>query len=57
MAAFLAKVPALVAARAVLPNPVKLWPGGLDGVRDGLQYMREGRNSAEKIVYRLVEED
>ena len=53
MAQFLTKVPALVSAGAIKPNPVKLWPGGLDAINDGLQYMREGKVSAEKIVYRL----
>ena len=53
MAAFLKKVPDLVKSGAVKPNPVKLWDGGLDAVNDGLQYMRDGKNSGEKIVYRL----
>ena len=53
MAAFLKKLPTLVKDGAVKPLPIKLWEGGLQGVPDGLQYMREGRVSAEKIVYRV----
>lgn len=56
MASFLEKVPGLVSSGAIKPNPVKLWEGGLESVNDGLQYMREGKNSGEKIVYRLVKE-
>ena len=53
MASFLTKLPELVKSGAVKPNPIKLWPGGLDSVNDGLQFMREGKVSAEKIVYRI----
>ncbi|KAJ3529769.1 hypothetical protein NM688_g7808 [Phlebia brevispora] len=53
MAQFLKKVPELVRAGKIRPNPVKLWEGGLESINDGLQYMFDGRNSAEKIVYRI----
>jgi len=53
MAAFLKKLPELVSSGSIQPNPIKLWAGGLENITDGLQYMREGKNSAEKIVYRL----
>ena len=53
MAAFLKKLPKFVKDGAVKPLPIKLWEGGLQGVPDGLQYMREGKVSAEKIVYRI----
>ena len=53
MADFLKKLPTLVQDGAIKPLPVKLWEGGLNAIPDGLQYMREGRVSAEKIVYRL----
>ncbi|RPD66608.1 GroES-like protein [Lentinus tigrinus ALCF2SS1-7] len=54
MAAFLKKLPQLVRDGAIKPKlPIKLWEGGLEAVQDGLQYMREGRVSAEKIVYRV----
>ena len=55
MAAFLKKVPGFVSSGAVRPNPIKLWPGGLEGVSGGLQYMREGKHSGEKIVYKIVD--
>ncbi|KAI0748384.1 GroES-like protein [Daedaleopsis nitida] len=53
MAAFLKKLPKLVQDGAVKPLPIKLWEGGLAAVPDGLQHMREGKVSAEKIVYRV----
>ncbi|KAI0921151.1 hypothetical protein AcW1_004772 [Taiwanofungus camphoratus] len=53
MAVFLKKVLGLVSAGAIKPNLVKLWEGGLDSIKDGLQYMREGKNSGEKIVYKV----
>ncbi len=53
MVAFLKKLPQLVRDGAVKPLPTKLWEGGFDGIHAGLQYMREGKVSAEKIVYRL----
>ena len=53
MAAFLAKLPQLVKDGLAKPLPIKLWEGGFAAVPDGLQYMREGKVSAEKIVYRV----
>ncbi|KZT71136.1 GroES-like protein [Daedalea quercina L-15889] len=50
---FLKKLPMIVQNGLLLPNPVKLWEGGLHSIADGLQYMREGKVSGEKIVYRL----
>jgi hypothetical protein len=37
----------------VKANPVKLWPGGLSAIPDGLEYLRQGKASGEKIVYAL----
>ena len=46
------KLPKWVEDGVVKPHPrTKVWPGGLNGIQEGLQYMREGKNSAEKIVY------
>ena len=56
MAAFLLKVPGFVQRGEVSPNPVKVWPGGLEGVEGGLQWMREGRVSGVKVVYRVRDE-
>ncbi|KAL1947847.1 hypothetical protein VTO73DRAFT_13571 [Trametes versicolor] len=53
MARFLKKVPRLVKDGVVKPPAIKLWEGGLEAIPDGLQYMREGKVSAEKIVYRV----
>ena len=53
MVQFLKKLPALVKEAKIKPLPIKLWEGGLAAVPDGLQYMREGKVSAEKIVYRV----
>ena len=53
MAAFLTKLPQLVKDGLVKPLPIKFWERGLTAVPDGLQYMREGKVSAEKIVYRV----
>ena len=53
MAQFLQKVPELVESGQISPNPTKLLQGGLEGINAGLQYMMEGKNSGEKIVYRV----
>jgi len=53
MANFLKKLPDLVSSGAIKPNPVKKWEGGLEAIVDGLQYMRDGKVSGEKIVYTL----
>ena len=52
-AAFLKKLPQLVQEGVVKPLPIKVWEGGLKAIPDGLQWMREGNVSAQKIVYRL----
>ncbi|KAH9938113.1 chaperonin 10-like protein [Fomitopsis serialis] len=54
MAQFLSKTPELVASGKVQPNPVKLLEGGLNAVSEGLQYLRDGKNSGEKLVYRVA---
>jgi len=33
--------------------PLKHWPGGLDGVLDAVNYVRDGNVSAEKLVLTL----
>ena len=53
MVQFLRKLPQLVQDGSVKSLPVKFWDGGLGAISDGLQFMREGKVSAEKIVYRL----
>lgn len=51
MANFLKKLPELVKNGTIKPNPVKKWEGGLEAIKDGLQYMQDGKVSGEKIVY------
>ncbi|CAE6366180.1 unnamed protein product [Rhizoctonia solani] len=53
MASWMPKLEELVNKGHIKPNPVKLWPGGLAAINDGFQYMREGKVSAEKIVYNV----
>lgn len=52
-AQFVTKIPGLVQQGLLTPNPVKLLPGGLDRIQDGLQLMEEGQVSGEKLVYCL----
>ncbi|KAI0723763.1 hypothetical protein C8T65DRAFT_734283 [Cerioporus squamosus] len=51
---FLGKVPGLVKDGSIMPPALRLWEGGLASVLDGMQYMREGKVSAEKVVYRVM---
>ena len=37
------------------PHPQRIESGGLSGISDGLQQMREGKYSGEKLVYRVDE--
>ena len=37
----------------IKPNPVKVLPGGLEGIPAGFEYMKAGKNSAEKLVFKL----
>ena len=53
MAQFLTKVPALVSAGSIKPNPLKFWEGGLAAIPEGLKYMKEGKVTGEKLVYRV----
>ncbi|KAI0796242.1 GroES-like protein [Irpex lacteus] len=45
----------LVRDGRIKPNPVKVLPGGLEGIPEWFQYMKAGKNSAEKLVFRLQE--
>ncbi|QRV87251.1 Zinc-binding dehydrogenase [Ceratobasidium sp. AG-Ba] len=46
MVSWMPKLEQLVNSGKLKPNPVKLWPGGLEAVNEGLQYMREGKDTA-----------
>ena len=37
------------------PNKVKLMPGGLDSVKEGLELLKAGEVHGEKIVYRIAD--
>ena len=47
---FIAKVPGLVKAGLLKPNPVQLLPGGLERVPEGLRLLEEGKVSGKKLV-------
>ena len=54
MAQFLSKTPELIASGKIKPNPVKLFEGGLAAIPEGLQYIKAGKVSGEKICYRIA---
>jgi NADPH:quinone reductase-like Zn-dependent oxidoreductase len=43
----------LVAEGKLKPHPKRLGAGGLEGVLDGMQEMKEGKVSGEKLVYKI----
>jgi len=45
----------ILATGKIKPNPVRVQPRGLAGVKEGLQYMQEGKVSAQKITYRIAD--
>ncbi|PYI14031.1 zinc-binding oxidoreductase [Aspergillus violaceofuscus CBS 115571] len=45
----------LLASGKVKPHPVHIGDGGLDGILDGLQLLREGKISGEKLVYSITD--
>ena len=53
IAEFLKKLPKLAQDGLIKPVPIKFWEGGLAAIPEGLQYMRDGKVSAEKIVCRV----
>ena len=55
MTMFIGIAQELLAEGKIKPHPVSLRQGGLKGVLDGLQEMREGNVSGEKLVYRVDE--
>jgi len=48
-------ISALIAQNKLRFVPVKLYPAGLLGVAEGIEYMRLGKVHAEKIVYRMTD--
>ncbi|KAL5513440.1 hypothetical protein ACEPAH_3839 [Sanghuangporus vaninii] len=37
------------------PGPIKIIPNGLAGVTEGLNYLKEGKASGEKVIYRIAD--
>lgn len=46
---------ALLDRGELITNPVKVMPGGLNGVEEGLQLSRNNAVSAQKLVYRIAD--
>jgi len=45
----------MLATGKIKPNPVHVQPSGLAGVKEGLQFMQEGKVSGQKITYRIAD--
>ena len=45
----------LLAEKKIKVHPVDVRPGGLKGVLEGMEEMRQGKVSGKKLVYRVSE--
>lgn len=45
----------LLASGKIKPHPYHLWPGGLEGIPEGLKALEEEKVSGFKIVYRIAD--
>ncbi|KAJ7748790.1 GroES-like protein [Mycena maculata] len=45
---------ALVKSGQLKANPIKIIPGGLHGVKEGFEFMKAGKVSAQKLVYQVA---
>ncbi|KAH8104285.1 hypothetical protein DFH11DRAFT_1713452 [Phellopilus nigrolimitatus] len=45
---------AVLAADQVKSGPIKLMPAGLANVKDGLEYLRSGKASGEKVTWHYM---
>jgi len=45
----------IFATGKIKPNPILILPKGIASVKDGLQYMQEGKVSAQKITFRIAD--
>jgi hypothetical protein len=43
----------LLEANLIKNHPVKLMEGGLEGILDGMQYLKDGKVSGVKVVYQV----
>ena len=50
---FSQKLPQLLESGLLKPMNVKLWEGGLGRVAEALQYLEDGKVSAEKLVIKM----
>lgn len=53
MEAWLVYVPTLIAAGKFKSNPLWRQEGGLAGINAGLNLLKEGKNSAQKVTFAL----
>ena len=53
IADFCAKMPRLIDRGMLRPNPLKVWKGSLAAIPEGMQYIKDGKHSAEKNVFKL----
>ncbi|RAK95483.1 zinc-binding alcohol dehydrogenase family protein [Aspergillus ibericus CBS 121593] len=54
-AEFMSKAATLLADGKIKPHPAKVGAGGLQGVLEGLQAMKDGKVSGQKLVYNVAE--
>ena len=52
-ASFVKRLSVLLKSGQLKPNPIRVVPGGLEGVAAGMKVMEEGKVSGIKIVHRL----
>ncbi|VDB90623.1 unnamed protein product [Peniophora sp. CBMAI 1063] len=45
----------LLASGKVKPTPIRVWEKGLEGVDDAMEYMKAGKVSGEKIIFRIAD--
>lgn len=45
----------LLASGKIKPHPHRVWPGGLEGIPEGLKSLEEEKVSGYKIVYRIAD--
>lgn len=45
----------LITSQQITVHPTKVGTGGLEGVLDGLEQLKEGKVSGVKLVYRIAE--
>ncbi|GAA5997180.1 zinc-binding alcohol dehydrogenase family protein [Rhodotorula paludigena] len=46
-------IPELVASGKLKPNPIKSFDGGLANITEGLDYIKAGKNRAQKVTYKI----